>query len=629
VKAAAQDLPVLKGERRVPKPMGGRIHLYSDVLSTRTRMKRANARAEIALQRQAEPWAALAWVLGREYPGTQLDTAWKLLLRGHAHDSIAGTGVDDIEQDMLHRLRQVTNISRGLTRRSLEHLQLQVDNSDAAPEDVLLTVFNPSPYPRSEVITAAVDLPEGSGYEHVSLRAPGRPEPVPIQIVSRKPHHSVVNHAGNATAMMTCDRAVVHFEAAEVPGFGYATYHLDREPYAARGGLVCGPNAMENEDLRVDINGDGTLRVLHRGTDTVFDGLHYFEDGGEAGNAWMHVEPALDSVITSRGGAARIGLEEDGPLLARYRIEVTMDVPAGLEENGGDPWQRLDGGENASSRTDETRKLAITSWVTLRKGAGAVDLVTRFDNPCKNHRLRALFPTRLNAATCHVESAFDVVEREIEHGPDSPWAEAVKPTFPMQRFVDVSHGDVGLAVINDGLREYEVTADADRSIAMTLLRAFEVSLTTVSYRWEAHPEMLGSQCLGAHEFRYAVYPHAWNWDEAEVYREAERLMLPMEPAQAGPHGGSLPKRHGFLSLEPANLILSAVKRAEDGEGLVVRLFNPTGAHICGRLTLDRSVASAAALTLEETQPEPLATDGKSVTVEAAPKQIATVSVCFA
>ena len=626
IKGAVKDLPVLKGERREPRPIGGRIHLFSDVLSCRTRMKRANAKAETALQRQAEPWAAVAWVLGGEYPVTQLDTAWKLLLRGHAHDSIAGTGVDDIEQDMLHRLRQVTNISKGIMRRGLEQVQLQVNNSDAQPEDVLLTVFNPSPYARSEVITAVVDLPEGCGYDPFSLREPGRSDKAPLQAVSRRPHHSVVNHAGNATTMMTCDRVLFHFQADDVPAFGYATYHLEREPYGARGGLVCAHNAMANEHLRVDINNDGTLRIVHKATGRVFDGLHYFEDGGEAGNAWMHVEPVLDSVIASRGGPVRISLEQDGALLARYKVEVTMRVPISIEENGGDPWQRLDGAENASSRSNETRELTITSWITLRKAARAVDITTRFDNSCHDHRLRAMFPTRLDAATCSAESAFDVVEREINHCPGSPWAGAVHPTFPMQRFVDVSDGDVGLAVINDGLREYEVTADEERTVALTLLRAFEVSLTTVSERWEPHPEMLGSQVLGPHEFTYAIYPHARGWDQAEVYREAERLALPLEPAQVGAHGGELPKRHSFLSIEPTNLLLSAVKRAEDGEGLVVRVFNPTAAALEGVVTFSQGVSAAALVTLEEELVETAASHGNAVRVTVGPKKIVCLKV---
>ncbi|NIA12788.1 MAG: hypothetical protein GWP08_01815 [Nitrospiraceae bacterium] len=626
IKGAVKDLEVLKGERRVPKPMGGRIHLYSDVLSCRTRMKRANVLTEVALQRLAEPFATIASGLGAEYPATLLDTAWKLLLRSHAHDSIAGTGVDDIERDMFHRLRQVTNISKGIVRRGLEQIQVRIDNSDANPEDVLLTVFNPSPYSRTEVVTAVIDLPEGTGYETFALAETGNREPLPLQIVSRKPCHSVVNHEGNATAMMTCERVVLRFLANDVPGFGYATYHLVRDDATTYGSLVCGANAMENEHLRVAIQSDGTLSVTHKETGVTYDGLHYFEDSGEAGNAWMHVEPGFDRVVSSLGAPVSVSLEGDGPLQATYAIRYIMSVPAGLDENGGDAWQRLDGFDNAAKRTEETRDLVIASRVTLRKGARAVEVVTRFDNPAKNHRLRVLFPSRLDTNVCHAESAFDVVEREIVPGPESAWRDTVSPTFPMQRFVDLSDGNAGLAIINDGIREYEVTRNADRAIALTLMRAFEISLTTVSFRWEPHPEMIGSQSLGEHEFRYLIYPHAGTWDQAGVPREAEALALPLEPAQAAAHDGDLPKRHSFLTIEPAPLQLSALKRLDGADAMVMRVFNPTNAAVQGTLAFDQRPASARLLTLEELPIENASCRDNTVHIDVGPKKIVTVEV---
>lgn len=632
IKAAVKDLPVLRGERRVPKPMGARVHLYSDVLSTRTRMKREAARAEHALQRQAEPFAAIAWALGREYPATLLDGAWKLLLRSHAHDSIAGTGVDDIERDMFHRLRQVVNISRGITRRSLEHVQRHIDNADIEKEDVLVTVFNPSPFPRTEVVTAILDLPNDSGYHAFSLVEADGASPVPIQIVAKTPHHAVINHAGDATAMMACQRVLTRIAAREVPAFGYTTLRLVRRANERRAGLASGNNAMENEYLRVEINPDGTLRVLHKATGAQFDHLHYFQDGGEAGHAWMHIEPGQDTVVTNLGLPANITLEENGPLLARYRVNSALPIPEGLDENDGDPWQRLDGAPSPSKRTSTTKTFSISSFVTLRKGSRVVEITTRFDNVCNSHRLRAVFPTHLGADVCHVETAFDVVEREIEHPPGSPWADAINPTFPMQRFVDVSDGRVGVAILNDGLREYEILRDGTRAIAVTLLRAFEVALTTVSKRWERHPEMTLSQCPGAHEFRYAIYPHAGIWADAEVFREAERFCLPLEPAQAGaspPVNGckSLPKQFGFLSIEPAALVLSAVKRAEDGNGLVIRLFNPTPTPLQGNVAVFTKLAGAELLTLEEKPVEEIPCCGNTVAVRVDPKKIVTLRLC--
>ncbi|HOE65797.1 MAG TPA: glycoside hydrolase family 38 C-terminal domain-containing protein [Candidatus Hydrogenedentes bacterium] len=631
VKKAAKNLTVQKGEQRVPKLMNGRVHLYSDVLSSRTRMKRLNAQAEYLLQRWAEPFATLAWTAGADYPKSLLELAWKTLLSSHAHDSIAGSGVDDIEQDMMYRLRQVVNIAKGVRKTALQQIQLRVDTSKADKDDVLITVFNASAFARSEVVTAVLDLPRGFNLREFAFVDTATRKPVAVQGYSRRPLMTVVNHAYDAPMMMDSDRFVVHFDVKDVPALGYKTLRLEKTAEFAKGdNLVVATNTMENEHLRVRIESDGTFTMTHKKTGEIFRDLHYFEDGGEAGPAWMHVEPSVDQIVLSTGCPVTISLEENGPLLARYRVVYRMRVPSGIEENGGDAWKRLDGNMNHARRGSEWRDLDITSIVTLRKGAKALEIKTSFTNTAKNHRLRVVFPTgRTKAKTCHVESAFDVVERDIECGPKHPWHGCDYATFPMQRFVDVSDGKAGMAVINHGLREYQVMQRPDRAIAVTLMRAFEVSLTTVSYRWEVHPEMQLSQCPGDHEFEYLVYPHAGDWEAAEVQREAEKLSVPMEPAQTAAYKGKgLDPSHSFLSVEPAALMLSAIKQSEDGKGVVVRVFNPTDKPVKGLLAAGKKIKAAQVLDLEENVAGQAVVGPKGAVLDVGRKKILTLKLSF-
>ncbi len=628
VKAEAdwKKLAVMRGEQRVPKPMPVTMHLYSDVLSSRTRMKALCSRAEYLLQRRAEPLAVLASWLGADWPGAYLDLAWKTLLKCHAHDSISGSGVDAIEEDMMNRLKQVVNLSEGLITRSLGAVQLQINTAAAAPEDVLVTVFNAQPRGRSEVVTAVLDLPYRGPRGEFSLVDMKTGKVFPVQASARKPHWSVVNHAWDAPAMVRTERFTVHFPAEDVPGLGYATLRADRTGAFSRGSLVCGANAMENEHLRVRIAGDGTLSVTHKETGVTYDDLNYFVDNGEAGHAWMHHNPARDAALDSRGFPVRVALEEDGPLLARYRVEVVMDVPVKLEENGGDPWQRLDGIGNSASRSAQTRELRIVSRVTLRRGAKSVEVAVSFDNTAEDHRLRAFFPTRRAGTVCHAESAFDVVERDTVFAEGSPWHNCQGVTFPIQRFVDVSDGEAGLAFIGEGLREYEITQDGARAIAVTLMRAYEVNLTTVSCRWDAHPEMKLAQAPGAHSFTYLVYPHAGGYASGGVLDEAERFVTPLEPAQAKAHPGGLPARAGFLELSPGPLTLSALKRAEDGDGWIVRLSNPTTGTVKGKLVFGKPLLSAEKVSLEEIMERELPVKKNSVAFTAGPKKIVTLRV---
>lgn len=620
------NLQVLHGERRVPKPMPAIMHMYSDVLSSRIRMKYRSSEAEYLIQRQVEPFAVAAAMTGAEYPDALLELAWKTMLQCHAHDSISGSGVDAIEEDMMNRLRQVQDIGEGLYTRSLAAIQQRIDNSSLPEDAIVVTVFNPSLRPRTEVVTAVVDLPwEGPRPRgQFTLRDAVTGEVMETQCASRKPHWAVVDHAYDAPCMMRSERFTIHFEAKDVPGLGYATYYVDQQGKFAQGTLTDGGHILDNGDIVVNFDNDGTLILVSKQDDILFQGLHYFIDDGEAGHAWMHVRPACDRAVDSRGFPVSIALEEDGPLLARYRVEYHMRIPSGLEENGGDPWQRLDGVGNQASRGSVEKDLTIVSRFTLRRHARAVEVETCFENTAECHRLRLMLPTERIGDYCHAESAFDVVKREIVFGEDSVWQGSQSVTFPMQRFVDVSDADAGLAFIGKGLREYEVTQNDDRCIAVTLLRAYELNLTTVSFRWESHPEMKLTQSPGFHRFEYRLCPHAEDYAAGGVLEEADNMVAPLEVVQSGATCGDLPQRHGFLEISPSTIQVSALKKAEKGNGWILRLYNPSEKSTICMIKIVDTITHVTQVTLEELPQEEIAFNKGKATLNIESKKIVTL-----
>jgi len=628
-----ETLAILRGERRTPRNLGTRVHLYGDVTSARASLKRKNALAEIELQRKAEPFAVLAHLHGAEYPQTLLNLAWKYLLQCHPHDSIAGTGVDQIEKDMHHRLDQCRNIAAALTRRALQSLQYQIDNSSLKSDEVALTVFNPSAFDRSEVVTAILDVPLKNMRGAYGLYDAATGDAVPFQELARYEHMAVVRHLGDATMEMAVLRVHVHLLLRNLPALGYKTFVVRPQDTFVRpeDSLARSANRMENSLLTVQINSDGTLDITHKPSGQVFSGLHYFADSGEAGHAWRHVPPAFDRILTTRGTAAKIERLQNGPFLAQYAVTQVLEVPAHLEEGQGDYVRRLDAEGDDARRSEQVLPVTIRSILTLRQGGAGLEVQTTITNPCCDHRLRVMFPTRLTAAShsC-AEEPFDVVERPIDRGPESPWRGTWNPTHPHQRFVDVSDARIGLAIINDGLREYEVTDDATRTIGLTLLRAFGISLTTVAWRWERHPEMQLSQMPGEHTFRYLIYPHLGDWDQGQVAAEAERFTVALEIAQAGPHGGHLPQACSFFKLDSADLQLAALKRAEDGHGIILRVYNPTAREISTQLNCFLAPVQIQPLTLEEIPIEAsgVNVEGQLVRLTVPAKKIVTVKLLF-
>jgi mannosylglycerate hydrolase len=613
------SLPTVAGERRdagFPHREGG---ILGDIITARGVLKRRNATAEVGLQRLAEPLAALAWMLGEEYPTGMLDLAWKELCKCHAHDTIAGSGIDQLERDTLNRLDQVAGISETLLQFHLGDVLKRIDLGDFAEDEIPLVVFNPSPRARSEVLAAHVDIPKGFEFDGLELIDGATGTPVEAYTTSwRTGGERVIRDLQDAPTSFYCTRAEIDFVARDVPPLGYRVFRIRK---AERQGwhrtLLTGPAAMGNANLRVAVQPDGTLELHDRHTGKTYGGLHVFRDRGEAGDAWTSFPPMQDRVVTSQGACARISVVHDSPLRACLRVDQVLRIPRGLVANDDHTFTR---------RSDEEVDLPITSYLTLTRDSRAVDIRTEIDNRGECHTLHVLFPTGLPAETSWSDTAFDVVHRGIDRDDTHSYAQVINPTHPCLRFAGVSAGGAGLAIANVGLRGYEVTDDVRRAIGLTLLRAFEVRMCTVSWRWERRPDQKLSQALGRHELEYALIPHAGDWRGA-VAQEAERLNVPMLIVQTGRGSGTLPPRHGFVAVAPDDVELSAVKRAESGEELLVRIYNPTEAALPARVRVAFDVASARLVTLEET---PLAdgaltiADG-AVAFELAAKKIATVA----
>ncbi|HDP33842.1 MAG TPA: hypothetical protein ENN29_01895 [Candidatus Hydrogenedentes bacterium] len=619
-----KDPVVLRGEFRDPGSTGSWTHLFGDVISARPRLKQHNHFAEVNLQRRAEPWAAVASMIGGEYIKTAFDRAWRFLLQNHPHDTITGAGIDQMEKDSLFRFDQINIIADGLTRRAFEAVQIQIDNGDVCARDSVITVFNPCPFPRKAVVSCLVDMPANMGYEAFAVQtADGRA--LRLQQQEKFPMGVLVRNLQDISVELRAERVRCHLETDEIPAYGYSTYHVTRAPRFAwqPGTLAPETNVLENEHLRVAFNSDGTLDMTHKETERTFTGLHYLEDSGETGHSWIHQPPERDEIITSHGSPCQIALEESGPLYARMRVDYRLRIPVSVED---EPYVDFREGDlNNTGRTEERREMIVTSRFTLRAGAKRLDVRTAFTNTCKHHRLRVVFPTRLDCDRTDAEIAFDVIGRDITIKPTSPYYGHPNPQYPMHRFVDMTDGNVGFAVINNsGLREYEAMDKADRPLAITLLRAFTYRNSPVFGRWETYPDMERAQCVGDWEWTYALYPHSGDWTNG-VYREAEDMNLPLEPAQAGPHEGTLPKTMSFLTVEGEALQVAALKQAEDRPGnYVIRLFNPTQETVKGALVLFKDAREAWLTNMNEDRQEQLPVEGNRIPLEAAKKKIVTV-----
>jgi alpha-mannosidase len=286
------------------------------------------------------------------------------------------------------------------------------------------------------------------------------------------------------------------------------------------------------------------------------------------------------------------------------RCDLTLRLPESLTDD-------------RMSRSENTVACPVVVYVTLQADLPRVDIVTVFENNARDHRLRAHFPTGFVTDHCYAEGQFDVVRRPLDMPAGEGWMERPVGQKPVQSFVTVDGTDCGVAVINQGMPEYEVIKGEPCVIAQTLLRCCGwLSRDDFQARpYNAGPTIPTpeAQCLGKHILRYAVVPYQGTWKRSLVWRQAHQHNAPPRAVLTGIHKGDLPAEQSFVKVAPANLVVTTVKKAEKSNGLVVRVFNTTPDDTEASVTLNRKFKSATLANLnEEPVGSKLAAQGNTV-----------------
>jgi alpha-mannosidase len=135
---------------------------------------------------------------------------------------------------------------------------------------------------------------------------------------------------------------------------------------------------------------------------------------------------------------------------------------------------------------------------------------------------------------------------------------------------------------------------------------------------------------GFHEFTYALYPHPGDWKVGETERRGFEVNYPLIPVTTWPHQGVLPASQSLVEIAPDNVILTAVKKAEDSDALVFRFFEFEGRTGEVNLRFPKAATDAAQMNLMEKQaaPLPLLNGGKETTLTVHPYEIVTVKAWF-
>ncbi|MBM4040731.1 MAG: hypothetical protein FJ290_19680 [Planctomycetes bacterium] len=627
----ARDLPVRTGELREPsKNRHGYLWLIPNCVSSRVRMKQANDACQTLLERWVEPFLAIANLEGAGIPDRFLRIAWEHMLTNHAHDSICGCSIDQVHRDMMHRFDQARTLGEQLRNKAFGALTKGLPDLAKEPPEFTVTIANPLPLRRREVVVFPVDLPldwpavfhEGfggwQGIKSFTLRDAAGNE-VPYQRLAIDP--KTIERTRFALPA-TCGQGEFsrYTVAAEVelPGLGFTSLLVrpSQTPVRRVGSLRTGPASAENEHLAIAIAPNGTLTLTDKEADEVYTDLLTFEDRSEIGDGWFHTHTETDEIALSTGCPAQVSVVHDGPEIVTFRVAVTMSVPARFD--------RL-----TERRSAERVALAITSLISLRRGARTIEVETLVENAAEDHRLKLLLPTdAAGARTYLAHHPFDLVERSIALAAETAsWQEMEQAEKPFLGLQAVGAGTRGLAFLSaGGLHEGGVADDARRTMLVTLLRSYRRTVGT--------PGESDGLELGTLRYRYVLMPFAGDLPRAEALSQLAQLQAGLITRQTGRQSSGYPPMTGaapvrsYVEQTTGSLVVSAIKPSESGSALVIRLWNPTDEARRETLTLWRPVKAAALVALNEdpTGDAKLRISGAALTVEAKPRQIVTTRI---
>lgn len=507
-------LPTYQGELQLTEHSAGSI-------TSEAFMKRMNRKNELLADAAERAAVAAAHLGGRAYPKEKLEAAWTLVLGSQMHDILPGTShpyaYDYAWNDELLAANQFAAV---LT----DSVGVVASAMDTNANGTALVVYNPVSVEREDVVEA--DVPANMALQRILLVVTG-PDgaPVPAQIVGR--------------AADTPEGFTRIAFLAKVPSVGFATYdaRITGIGTAAATSLKVDEHALENERYVVTLDAKGDIASIQdkQANKELLSAPARLElcyenpQNWPAWNQdWADRQLAPKEIVGSEGTPS-FRVVEHGP--ARVAVEVTRTV--------------------GSSTFVQTIRLASKS--------ARVEVVLDVDWAARERSLRASFPLTVKNATASYDLQTGVLERPNRHAKQFEYAHQ-----QWMGLTDVS-GHYGVSILNDS--KYGSDKPDDSTLRLTLLHT---PGTHGGY------EDQGTQDVGRHRVLYAIEGHALDWRKGRTPIEAAKLNQPLVAFRTPAHAGKLGKSWSLLSVDDPDVLVSAVKQAEDGDELVVRLREIAG-----------------------------------------------------
>ncbi len=406
---------------------------------------------------------------------------------------------------------------------------------------------------------------------------------------------------------------------ADAPPLGYKVHKPTPRQKKPSGGIKIKGNEIETPFFRLKVDDQsGIIEVDDRDGNRLLSGNEIvIED--EVGDLYYHRSRFSPELIKSESGE---GIKYGNFKPKGFRIENEGSRARIIFEN---EYYCLTWPYRLKERFPPIiynyKTLDITKEVIIYADLPRLEFITRIDNKYPNIRLRVKFDTGIERKVYFRETQFGVIPEPTEFFIPG---EGAKPSgIPnFLSWFDVSDGTRGVTFMNKGLPAAEKVGTATY---ITLLRGvYGLSADGVAGPLVPTPDALE---LRPYTFEYAVQPHDGDWRQAEMYKQALEFNHRPIATQANA-SGELPAELSFIKLSPHNLILSALKKAEDSDAVILRFFETTGETTRAEVELFKDIKRLTMVDLLEREEGELPFEANRFSLEVKPFEIVTLKLEF-
>lgn len=635
VKSENPELEEVSGELVIAKHM--RIH--KSIFSSRSDLKVMNTQIQNYVTNVMEPLLTLSYNLGNDYPHEAVGEIWKLLFENAAHDSIGSCISDTANEDVYVRYKQARDIAVNLVELHSRLIATSVKN-DA---EMTFTLINTLPQKRNDTVVVKTYIPggnfaildeKGNKVDYTVIESRDLTDYVLSQTIKLDPSRKFY-------VPSKVLEATIAIKTSDVPAFGYVQYTLDTKGNSAKN--LEKKNTLENEFYAINVEEDGSLTITDKENNVTYKNQGVLVENGDDGDSFNYSPPRKDLEVFSNKSECSVEVS-GSDIYDQAVIKFNMVVPKDLEE-------RAEGKVSVN--------LPITMTVALRKDSKVIDFNVHVDNKGLSHRLCVLFDSQIVSSFNYADEQFGSIKRPNYYEKEmklymasaenktekkagvqelanwandqSTWQEPPISIEPTQSYVSLTDGKQGIAVIPQGVREYEVLDD--HMIRLTLFRTYGfMGKENLIYRpgrasGERIIETPAAQLLKEMDFAFGFTAYASDINEAnvdtlakayntniEVYTYAEflngRLIFSQREIE-----GTKESRYSLFETEN-KLVVSAMKKAEDNDGYIIRLFNGKNhENISDTIKFNFDVKEAYYTNLREEKTEEIKVENNTINVK--------------